>query len=160
MRKFIFFSDSINNKTEQDAYYELTTDLDLNHINWIPIGISDDRSFKGHFNGNGYEIKNCKISEFKIMSYGKLDVLGLFGYNDGTIENLGIYDININVRFYYKDAKDGFIQTGGIVAVNNGIINNCYSIGNMMLIYMGKSRVHFTKSYLFWRNNCHKRRGY
>ena len=137
VRKFIYFSDSINNKTEPDAYYELTTDLDLKNINWIPIGISDDRSFKGHFNGNGYEIKNCKISEYIIMCYVELDVVGLFGYNDGTIENLGIDDVNINVQFRYKELKDSAICAGGIVGVNNGIINNCYTIGNMMLNYMG-----------------------
>ena len=48
--------------------YVLTADIDLAHIeDWIPIGalsVSDGspRNFNGVLNGNGYSIKNLKIT--------------------------------------------------------------------------------------------------
>ena len=69
--------------------------------------------FKGTFNGSGYIIRGLHIrSEAEDNEY-----VGLFGYNQGIISNLGLVDSTV----------EGGIHVGGIAGYNMGIIMGCYN---------------------------------
>ncbi len=103
-----------------DAKYYLVRDLDLNGSNWTPIG-TKDTSFQGEFDGNGHIISNFKIT--RSIAYS-----GLFGYNKGTIKNLGIKDFSINVT-----SNEYYSYAGGLIGYNdNGKIMNCYAVGSVI----------------------------
>ena len=129
--KFIYFANCINNRIGTDCFYELKSDIDLINVNFIPIGISEYRKFNGYFNGNGYEVLNCNINTLST------DLIGLFGYSSGIIENLGINNILIDSEFYYDTHNFKSLYIGTIVGKNNGVIENCYSFGNINLKYLG-----------------------
>lgn len=44
-------------------YFELTKDIDMQGIQWTPIGSSSSKSFKGNFNGCGHTIKNMTVND-------------------------------------------------------------------------------------------------
>ena len=72
--------------------------------NWTPIGISEDKQFKGTFDGNGNTINNIEIQD-------KLPCAGLFGYIDhATIKNLSLSSVTIKNEY---DGGDSF--TGAFV---------------------------------------------
>lgn len=94
-------------------------DIDLSGVNnWTPIGNTASRSFKGNFNGNGYEVQNLRISGGDYAD-------GLFGYMDGDVKFLGITGLNID-----SSSAD---YVGGLVGVlgANKTINNCYVRGSI-----------------------------
>lgn len=133
--KMIYFSNCINSGIGNDLYYELKSNIDLSYIDWIPVGYSLYNGFSGHFNGNGYEIINCEF--IQIIKNIDIDTLGIFGYNSGIIENVGIINININVDWYYEPENITSLYSGGIVGFNDGFIDNCYSFGEINLKYYG-----------------------
>lgn len=97
-------------------------DIDLSGVNnWTPIGNTASRSFKGNFNGNGYEVQNLRISGGDYAD-------GLFGYMDGDVKFLGITGLNID-----SSSAD---YVGGLVGVlgANKTINNCYVRGSITSI--------------------------
>ena len=62
----------------------LCNDIDLNNVEWTPIGKSSSYSYKGTFDGQGYEIKSLKIDSTSSNQ-------ALFGYvNGGTVKNLTV----------------------------------------------------------------------
>ena len=77
---------------------KLAADLDLNNEEWTPIGLTEAKSFRGAFDGQGKTIYNLRIdSESRA---------GLFGYvgrdsgsNDGNvygaIRNLKLHNVNM-----------------------------------------------------------------
>ncbi len=130
--KLIYFSNQINNGKDINAYFELGADIDLEYIEWMPIGIFSDSCFNGVFDGNGYEIKNLTIS--KRYPHSDAENIGLFGYNTGMIKNLGI--TNIDIRMTWCNAEyELSVCVGGLVGYNMGCIENCYTIGNIDLEY-------------------------
>ena len=60
----------------------LTADVDLNNVNWTPIG-SYSAHFAGSFDGAGHTIKNLAI-DYQTAKSGERLYLGLFGYVEGT----------------------------------------------------------------------------
>lgn len=63
----------------------LCKDIDLGNENWTPIGKNSGYAYKGVFDGQGFEIKNLKITGSTSANYG------LFGYvYDGTVKNLAV----------------------------------------------------------------------
>ena len=60
----------------------LTADVDLNNVNWTPIGSYSAR-FAGSFDGAGHTIKNLTI-DYQTAKSGERLYLGLFGYVEGT----------------------------------------------------------------------------
>ena len=78
---------------------------------WTPVGVGDDSSYTGIFDG-----KNHTISGLYFSNQDKVYV-GLFGYNSGKISNVGILDS----CFY------GGADVGGVIGYNSGgTITNCY----------------------------------
>lgn len=103
-------------------YIELTQDIDLAAHQWTPIGDSS-KDFNGYFDGNGYEISHVMIGTKDISS--TYNYAGLFANtgSDATIENVGV-----SVSIY---SSTNF-QVGGLVASNNGTINNSYTTGDII----------------------------
>ena len=117
-----------------DKYFELTADIDLNDIEWTPIGSYAVR-FNGNFNGNGHVIKNLKIANEHLA----MGLFGAIGYK-ATIKRLGLE--NANVTFtnnedntmkydYTKTGKTYNWRTYGagafIGVVGGGTISECYA---------------------------------
>lgn len=108
--------------TYNGQYFRLTTDLDMNSIEWTPIGNSTTNCFRGNFDGDGHLIDNIKITA--TGSVGLFYVI-----SNASIMNLGV---NTTITTYTSSISD-FIS-GGIVAIvkgSNNSISNCYHTGNI-----------------------------
>ncbi|MBQ7170503.1 MAG: putative Ig domain-containing protein, partial [Synergistaceae bacterium] len=123
--------DDINNGTvDTGKYYKLTADIDLtSYTDWEPIGFTDsyleddedddftERSFKGHFDGNGHTITVNFVRTDKTLT-------GVFGYIEGgTVENLSVAG---NIRVAALN-KTGDYYAGAVTAAmyRGSAINNC-----------------------------------
>lgn len=72
-----------------DKYYKLNNDIDLSgYINFRPIDLEFDTDFYGELDGDNYTISNINAIE---------DYAGLFYKLNGTISNLNIDNINLQV---------------------------------------------------------------
>ena len=112
-----YIAEMVNGGVNQysNKWFKLTTDIDLNNLDWTPIGgvsgssYNNEYRFQGNFNGNSHIISNISVSGSGFTSgFG-----GLFGNVTG-----GVFQ-NINV--------DGMSCNGGLVAKAFGAINfdNC-----------------------------------
>ena len=110
--------DLINVSTNLRGNYVLTNDIDLSGIKWTPIG-TDSAPFTGIFDGNGHKVSHIAVENWVSMA-------GLFGYNKGTIRNLGV---DANIGIYGSD------YMGCLVAHNAGTISNCFATGSLMPYY-------------------------
>lgn len=139
--------------------YYLANDLDLNGVEWEPIG-TENQPFTGIFDGRGHAVLNMnrvntatlsyddqaigintssgrpEAYHYVIASYGS----GLFGYNSGSILNLNLIgsDIEVQCSIQKNDSKDKNRKSisyyvGGISAYSTGKIANCYSDGKISL---------------------------
>lgn len=77
------------------CYFALGGNIDMQGVDWIPIGFYGDstesaglvpNSFEGDFDGNGYTIRNLKLNKF--INYNHV---GLFG----SISNSSIHDLTV-----------------------------------------------------------------
>ncbi len=86
--------------------------------------------FKGSFDGNNNVIYGLYIN--RDITYDGEDYeeykIGLFGYNEGTIKNIGLANNNISVE---KVSGNCNVFAGGITGQNQGTIDNCYNKGNI-----------------------------
>ena len=85
----------------QGVSVKLVADIDLNNEEWTPIGSAyTDHGFMGNFDGNGYAIKNLKMTNLTPDSDNYV-YAGLFGVTEGTetqenyIKNLIIENVTI-----------------------------------------------------------------
>lgn len=114
-----------------DGKYIMMADIDLSEATapggeldtgngWNPID-----GFTGILDGNGHYIKGLTI-------YGdpKSRRVGLFGYAEGTIRNLGMIDVNINLK---RDSDNGNDFTGAFIgeAYSASSIENCFVTGTV-----------------------------
>jgi hypothetical protein len=79
--------------------------------------------FAGVFDGKGHEISNFKITTAEIPKGGNpAATVGLFGYIDGSVKNLGItaFDISVSVN------NSKHIYAGTLAGYSSGSISNCY----------------------------------
>ena len=119
--------------TRWSSHYIQTTDIDATStsgwnsgLGFSPIGdfsgfySQGAVAFSGHYNGNNFEIQQLTINRSE--NTPTTSTIGLFGYNTGTVENLGVTDAVIN-------ANRGDI--GALVGWNAGIIKKCYSTGSV-----------------------------
>ena len=84
-------------------------------ISWTPIGNSYGGRYTGTFDGKGNTIIGLYFNDKT-----KSDV-GLFGYNNGTVKNVGVVDS-------YFNGSDG---VGSLCGSNDGTITNCYNSGRV-----------------------------
>jgi len=113
--------------TQEDKYFyngkffKLDNDLTING-EWTPIG-TNDKPFRGTFDGNGHTI----YGNLKFNNVAKNGAVGLFGYagNNAVIKNL-----NNRATITSTSQYDGN-YTGAIVgrALNNLTMQNCSNYG-------------------------------
>lgn len=114
-------AEEVNNGTDfQNIFFSLTNDIDLSELykdsldTWTPIG-SSSNNFNGTFLGNNYTVNNIHINVEEDGFY-----FGLFG---SIGEHGSIYDLTIE-----KGSIHATLWSGGIAAINSGIISNCKNI--------------------------------
>ncbi len=96
---------------EMNKSYRLMADLSLSGLEWEPIGTYAD-PFLGNFDGNGYTISDLTITEEHQF------VLGLFGYTNGSITDLTLDEVSIDVE------TDFLLYVGALVGYSMGDISN------------------------------------
>jgi hypothetical protein len=118
---------SINNNLSLN--YRLNSNIDLQNIEWTPIG-GIDNPFTGTFDGQGKSIINFKITSNHIYN-------GLFGVFSGEIKNLIIEKVNIQISGSIVDnvftgPVAGFSTGGKLnnIEVNNSSINSLVRADN------------------------------
>lgn len=104
-----------------NGHYKLVADIDLTGTDWTSIG-SSTSPFTGVLDGNGYKIKNLTIDSVSGTE------VGLFGCSSGTIKNLILEDVNINLGTINSDS-----YVAALVATNKGTIDNVASSGTVTI---------------------------
>ena len=122
-----------------DVKFELARDIDMSGIDFRGIGVDEQNSFKGTFDGCGYVISNLKVKT-------TANYTGLFGCtNKASISNLGLENCDMS--------GNGYI--GGIVGLSiSSKISNSYCSGvvsgsNYVGGVVGESRSSHIKSLYF-----------
>ena len=135
------FAEEVNNgNTFEGVTVSLTDDIDLGcdeENQWIPIGVLT--SFEGVFDGKNYKISGLYIGDFIGKQYYNI---GLFGKNVGTIKNLKIVDSLIEVNNIGELANTiNTTRVGGITAINNGNLINCYNSTNINITLVEETNI-------------------
>lgn len=130
---FLEFADKANAAKywAQGVFTRLETDLDLQGIDFEPIGGTYDDGegnyidlhFEGNFDGNGHTIANVVIN--RPEQY----YVGLFGYigTDGAVRRLGVENVSVT----------GQSNVGGLAGYCEGTIEFCYTSGQVTGNYSG-----------------------
>ncbi|MDY6426639.1 MAG: hypothetical protein SPK61_01310, partial [Bacteroidales bacterium] len=113
-QQFAFISIMVNSGTTKytDKYFVLTDDIDLNYIEWTPIGINENY-FEAVFDGAGHTVEGLKVTIQRMSN-------GLFGFSNNIIKNLSVSGVVSNG-----------IYSGGIVGVSASSIINCRNSGSI-----------------------------
>ena len=110
---------SIGNDKYTSRYYELTNDIDLSGMEWDPIDY-----LAGVFNGNGYSIKNLRISKTFNNTNAKI---GLFAEANGLIKDLTLEEMIIMIDLTRDDTNHYQSFIGGFVGHSHEVIfDNCH----------------------------------
>lgn len=145
-QELAYLAQQVNSgKRYDDQFFKLTNNFDLCHLEWTPIGISGVLAMTGKVDGNGKLVANIRSTAVNA---------GLFGVVVSEyVKDLGIIGINIisNIKSteqsdpsyagviiarnhtkilncFARGGKINAIQTGGgLVGINHGEVNNCYS---------------------------------
>ena len=109
-----FFAKTVNEGTTySDKHIVLTNDIDLNNIEWTPIG-NGINSFEGCFDGNEKAIKNLKITSGVKYNYefpkGKKSTYCSFGFF-ATIQNAEVKNLLIDNAEIMINLSDNVIST-------------------------------------------------
>lgn len=113
------FADLVNSGNTYKGYtVTLMTDIDLNSIEWTPVGEGvrngsdpSGNSFKGVFDGNGKTVSNLSIQQ---DPENPDQAIGLFGIVDGgTVKNLKFENVQVNVPSSEMAAAAVGMLTGG-----------------------------------------------
>ena len=101
------------------VYFVLGNSINLNGHSLI-IGDSSSHPFCGTINGNGNVIQNLSINSSSVY-------VGLFGYFNGTIYNMGFDNVSIT-----SNTSEDYVYTGifGYVG-SDAIIHDVYSTGTI-----------------------------
>ena len=119
-----WFASAVNDGTAETQNAVLTANIDLNNVEWKPIGTTR-KKYTGTFNGQNNRVTGLYISTPDLMA-------GLFGFADtgSKIENLTVAG-NISISNFNQPTKSCMI--GGIVAVSRGDIIKCHNEVNISL---------------------------
>ena len=105
----------------KNGKYFFLNDIDLGGIVWTPVS-----EFNGIIEGNGKKISNFTIE-------GSDSVVGFIAVNNGTINDLKVYaDVTLN-------SLEEDVYCGILVGKNNGVINGCYTNGDVNAVMKGNA---------------------
>ncbi len=99
--------------------YKLANDLDFRGG---PIRLNSI-IFTGELDGNGHSIINPGVNEIEQITH-----FSMFYMNRGTIKNLNVENINVNI---IADNEEINYQEGIFAKINYGTIDNCTTSGNI-----------------------------
>lgn len=115
---------NINNVEGLKSHYVLLNDIDFNKKSITPLGVIGNQvyAFTGSINGNGYGIYNVGLTE----KSGYTGLFAILAEKQGddripTIQNT-VFSFILNKD---KATLEGTKYFGGLVSVNNGLIDNC-----------------------------------
>ena len=123
------FAKNVNDGNDYRGYtVTLTDDIDLNGIEWTPIGPNSDASnkFRGVFDGGNHTISNLKVSKSDVD-----ESAGLFGSLNGTVRNVKIDNASISLKSSGDNSDNGAGFIAGAI-YNTGLIENC-EVSNSVL---------------------------
>jgi len=116
---------------DYDRYFIMTADIDLEGEVFIKAVIAPDLEggtyywqgsiFKGCFDGDGHLIKNLTINGAYDNGW-----LGLFGWNNGVVKNLGLENVNIVGSGWYGRTVGGICGS-----LYQGVIDGCFVSGSI-----------------------------
>ena len=114
------------NRTEsfEDVTFVLTRDITLTD-SWTPIGLDDQITFGGTFDGKGHSITGLEIQS-------EDPYCGLFGHLSGTVRNLYV-EGNVSTSGNYCGGIAGFISDTGSVShcQSNVQVAGLYNVGGI-----------------------------
>ena len=113
-------------KNNLSGKFYLTQDIDLSGADWIPLGCIA-KPFTGHFDGQGFVIRNMTITE--TTEHG---AVGLFGRAVGKILNVGLEGTNIDIDGG-AHIPNYHVYIGGVVGHSQGV-GNSYNKGRISVI--------------------------
>ncbi|MCK9310274.1 MAG: InlB B-repeat-containing protein [Candidatus Cloacimonetes bacterium] len=115
-------TDLANISNDLTEVYRLMNDIDLLGVEWIPLG-NNLTPFTGIFDGQGYTISGINITTSQTY-------IGLFGYNEGTLKNIVLDQLTINVT----GAIEQNLYGAGLVGYNEGLIDDITNLtGNIYI---------------------------
>ncbi len=128
--------------TYSSKYFKQTSDIDLNSLEWTPIGIyisssGSNKQFAGTYDGDGNIIANLKINQSFSGTSSNNKGFGLFGFVAGTVKNLGLTDVNVSAANTSTSTSNGNAYVGGIAgylghsSYSSGYIYNSYAEGTV-----------------------------
>lgn len=128
-------------------YFLQTNDINASETaNWYQgKGFSPIHGFKGHYNGNNFNIYNLFIVSQEQYGTGLFSQLGGMSYDAAKITNLGLINVNITgpdyvgalvgyvsgnciiSNCYSSGVVNGTTTVGGLIGSNQSSVSNCYS---------------------------------
>ncbi|MBR0599928.1 GLUG motif-containing protein, partial [Sinanaerobacter chloroacetimidivorans] len=132
-----YLAKQVNNGTTYSSkYFKLTTNIDVSAHVWEPIGYlstspANDTFFQGHFDGNGYYVKDVHFGSGVTGPNQDYVHGGLFGQTNGaTIQNLGVNTTSSSYSGMSLEGKNS-VWLGALVGLaESTTITNCYSTGD------------------------------
>lgn len=95
--EFAYFKsliDGTQGDAYKDKYYMLSNSIDLGNNPWEPIG-NETNIFEGNFDGNGFTIKNAKITSSKVIE--NVENYGIFAQTkSATFKNINIENVTVD----------------------------------------------------------------
>ena len=119
-----WFASQVNDNGKNSICAQLTNDIDLNNVEWTPIGQYARNAYNGTFDGQYHEIKNLKITGSASNHYGLFGVV-----STGTVKNLtasGEVSVTSNNSSYGIAAIVGCMNDGSA-----GTVENCINKANV-----------------------------
>lgn len=99
----------------------LTNDIDLNNVDWTPVGQTGATQFMGTFDGQGYTIKNLKINN---TDAGGNCATGLFGWlNNAIVKNINIDTAEVSGH-HNVGVIAGYMETNPGCTIENCNVSN------------------------------------
>ena len=121
-------------KSTSNVTFVMTNDIDMSSVsNFAMIG-NDSNAFQGTFLGNGYEIKNLKISNTSSQ------YTGLFAnVNGATIQDVGLSSVTVSAN------GSNALYTGSLIGNATGLtVENCYVSGGNVNVSTSCNNVSYT----------------
>ena len=114
--------------SDRNGKYVLTSDIDCEGVQLSMIG-SETAPFTGLFLGDHYTISN-----FSLYIPSGSNVAGMFAVNGGTIRDLHIENMTVELNYSLTESARNY---GGLVGINNGAIENVSVNAEILMSDMG-----------------------
>lgn len=147
-KEFAYFISIVKNKWTgytSEYYWQLTTDIDLNNIEWTH-GSNSGNPFQGHFDGGGHTIKNVSFNVTTNSNYGLFPTIqGASATNLAEVKNLKIDGVTFTsaasraattrlggLAGYAKQADISNIEVKNVTFTYTNTITNTNQLGGLI----------------------------